>query len=230
MGPHRNSGKLSTRPLVIGIDVLLLIKSWTAFTSGLKKMWASSLLFFYLCIFNLGPKGISGKPIFSNYTLAEGCQMQYTMEYMKKTILYRLFKVGGIPKTLRSVIESEEIVVCDEGIGGWMLMKDFRAPGKRFKRRMDNFVGFLVITQKRILSHLYGKPILDILLDDPKVSAIQTELTNPNQLELSFESSLIQENWSGRITLRYNTPKAKEFYGILSKIVQTGHHLDKHTA
>ncbi len=37
---------------------------------------------------------------------------------MTKTILYRLFKAGGIPDKLRPVLESENIVVCDEGING----------------------------------------------------------------------------------------------------------------
>jgi hypothetical protein len=145
---------------------------------------------------------------------------------MKKPILYRFFKVGGIPKPQRPVIESEGIIVCDEGIGGWMLMKDFRAPGKRFKRRMDCFTGFLAVTQKRIVSYLYGKPILDLDINDPNVAAIKAALLKPNQIELSFESSIFHPEWSGLIHLRYNTSKAREFYDTFQNFVQQGSHAD----
>jgi hypothetical protein len=139
---------------------------------------------------------------------------------MKKPILYRLFKVGRIPKQLQPVIESEGIVVSDEGISGWMLMKDFKAPGKRFKRRIDGFTGFLAVTQKRIISYLYGKPILDLPIKDPRITAITATLVKANQIELAFESSIFQNNWSGLINLRYNTAKAQEFYNTIQKIVR----------
>jgi hypothetical protein len=40
---------------------------------------------------------------------------------MNKTLLYRLFGLGRIPRHLRPLVESEGIVVADEGIGGWFI-------------------------------------------------------------------------------------------------------------
>jgi hypothetical protein len=42
---------------------------------------------------------------------------------MKKTTLYRLFGVGSVPKKLLPVLETEGVVVLDEGIGGWFITK-----------------------------------------------------------------------------------------------------------
>lgn len=139
---------------------------------------------------------------------------------MKKTILYRLFKIGGIPKKLRPVLESEGMLISDEGIGGWLIMKDFRAPGKRFKYRMEGFSGFLAVTRKRIIAYSYWKAILNLPYDASAPAEIQSRLVNPSQIELSFESSIYHEDWSGMITLRFNTPKAKEFHEILTGITQ----------
>lgn len=135
---------------------------------------------------------------------------------MRKTLLYRLFKIGGIPKKLRPVLESEGIVVCDEGIGGWAYMKEFRAPGKRFLHRITGFSGFLVITHKRVIAYAYWKPVINVQVDDPRVSEIKSKLVDPEHLELSLESSMFNADWRGRILFRLNTPKAREFHSAIS--------------
>jgi hypothetical protein len=50
---------------------------------------------------------------------------------MKKTLPYRLFGLGRIPRQLRPMLESEGIVVADEGIGGWFITKHVNGPGRR---------------------------------------------------------------------------------------------------
>ena len=42
---------------------------------------------------------------------------------MKKTILYKLFGLGSVPKKLLAVLELEEIVVADEGMRGRFIAK-----------------------------------------------------------------------------------------------------------
>ena len=95
---------------------------------------------------------------------------------MGKTILYHLFKLGGIPKKVRPVLEAEGLVIYDEGIGGWMVARKFKAPGKRFRHRWKGFSGFLAITEKRIVSYAYFHPQINIPLDDPRLSSLHTEL------------------------------------------------------
>jgi hypothetical protein len=141
------------------------------------------------------------------------------MKTSKKTILYRLFKMGKIPKALRPGLESEGMLVCDEGIGGWIIMKDFRAPGKRSKYRMTGFSGFLAITRKRIIAYAYGRRMINVAFEDARIYALNVKLVNPNRIECAFESSTFHRDWSGRITVRFNTPKAAEFLGVFNKMV-----------
>ena len=137
---------------------------------------------------------------------------------MGKTVLYRLFKLGGIPKKLRPLLEAEGMVVCDEGIGGWYITKDLKAPGKRFKHRREGFSGFLAITQKRVIAYTNWKRQINILIEDPRISAIHAEIVDSQRIGLSFESSLFRSDWQGVIELHFNTPKAREFHAALNRI------------
>jgi hypothetical protein len=134
---------------------------------------------------------------------------------MKKTLLYRLFKVGAIPAKLKPVLDAEGMVVCDEGISVWLIMKNVRAPGKRFIYRMMGFSGFLAITRKRVIAYAYGRRLINIDVHSGKLAAVQAAVKNSSRLELTFESSIFRTDWSGAITLRFNTLEAKRFYDAL---------------
>ena len=45
---------------------------------------------------------------------------------MRKALTYRLFGWGAIPKRVRPVLESEGIVVVDEGMRGWFVAKNVK--------------------------------------------------------------------------------------------------------
>ena len=137
---------------------------------------------------------------------------------MKKTLLYRLFKIGGIPKKLRPILEAEGIVVADEGIGGWVFLRDFKAPGKRFIHRITGFSGFLTVTHRRIIAYAYWKPVINVPVDDPRVSGIKSALLDSGHLEISVESSIFHADWQGRVVLRLNTAKACAFHSAITGI------------
>lgn len=137
---------------------------------------------------------------------------------MQKTLLYRLFGIGGIPKKLRPVLETEQIVVSDEGVGGWYITKDFTAPGKRSINRKEGFSGCLAVTKKRLICYTYGKRQINISVDDPKISAFYVEIVKPQTMAVSFESSLFHDDWKGVITLLFKTEKAQEFYDALISV------------
>ncbi len=65
------------------------------------------------------------------------------MQKMKKTIMYRLFRVGAIPNKIRSVLENEGIILYDEGMGGSFIAKNVKGPGKRYLHRVEGFSGCL---------------------------------------------------------------------------------------
>jgi len=134
---------------------------------------------------------------------------------LSKTLLYKLFRIGGIPKKLRPVLEQEGIRCVDEGIGGWVYMKNYRAPGKRFKYRATGFTGFLAATGKRVVAYTYWKPIINIPVEDPRLGELELELLRNDSLKISFEASSFDTSRQGRIEVRFKTDKASLFYSLI---------------
>jgi hypothetical protein len=142
---------------------------------------------------------------------------------MGKSIFYRLFKLGRIPQDLQTVLDTEGIVVSDEGISGWYVTKNLKAPGRRSKYKKEGFSGFLVITKMRVLAYTFKKRQINIPVDDPNISKLYAELAGTEKLTLSFETSSFHDDWQGVIDLQFNTPKAQEFYDALLDVgVQSG--------
>lgn len=137
---------------------------------------------------------------------------------MKKTILYRLFGVGAVPKKLRPVLKKEEIVVSDEGIKGSFVTKHVNGPGKRYRHRTERFSGCLVVTKVRVICYTYGKRQINISVEDPKIANLYIDIPNEKTLCLSFESSNFREGWDGVIEFQFNTDKAILFRNILVSV------------
>ncbi len=142
---------------------------------------------------------------------------------MRKSFLYTLFGLGKIPKKIRPALESEGIVVADEGMRGWFIAKKVKGPGKRFVHRAAGFSGSLVITQKRIIGFTYGKRQINIDFDDPNITKLFVHIPKEKTLSISFEASDFRDDWSGIIEFRFKTDKARQFFDHMqSKGVQHG--------
>ncbi len=137
---------------------------------------------------------------------------------MEKTILYRLFGVGSVPKKLLPVLEREGVVVLDEGIGGWFVTKHVNGPGKRYRHRTERFSGCLAVTKARLVCYTYGKRQINISVEDPKMANLYVDTPNEQKLCLSFESSNFREGWHGVIEFRFATDKAYSFREALVTI------------
>ena len=137
---------------------------------------------------------------------------------MKKTILYRLFGVGSVPKKLRPVLEREGVVVLDEGIGGWFVAKCVDGPARRYRRRTEGFSGCLAVTNSRVVCYSYGKRQLDICVADPRIANLYVDTPTEQKLYLSFESSDFREGWQGVVVFRFTTDKAVLFQKALLAI------------
>lgn len=126
---------------------------------------------------------------------------------MKKTILYRLFGCGSIPKKLLPVLEQEGIVILDEGMGGWFITKHVDGPGKRYRHRSEGFTGCLAITKARVVCYTYAKRQINIAVQDSKIAKLYVDTPKENTFSLSFEASDFREGWKGVIEFRFNTDK-----------------------
>jgi len=130
---------------------------------------------------------------------------------MSKTLLYRLFGVGRMPAQWRSTIESEGVVLFDEGIGGSITYRDFSAPGRRFSWRKVAFSGSIALTKTRLLALQYANPAINVPLDDPRLHQMQFSVEGEDKLLVAFNANLFHSDWSGTIEYRFRTEQAREF-------------------
>lgn len=128
---------------------------------------------------------------------------------MAKTLLYRLFGVGSMPQRWRTTVESEGIIVFDEGVRGSVTYRDFRAPGKRFSWRKVAFSGSIALTKNRLLGLQYGNPAINIPLDDARLHQMQFSVEGGDTLLVAFNANLFHNDWSGKIEYRFRTLEAR---------------------
>jgi len=134
---------------------------------------------------------------------------------MAKTLLYRLFGVGRIPRQWRATLEGEGIVLIDEGIGGSVTYRDFRAPGKRFAWRKVAFSGSIALTKTRLLALHYANPAINIPLDDERFGQLRISVEGEETLVVAFDPSLFHSDWSGTMEYRFRTSQAQTLFETL---------------
>ncbi len=142
---------------------------------------------------------------------------------MGKSILYKLFGLGRIPRKVRPVLEAEGIQIADEGIGGWYITRNFKSPGRRTKYRKQGFSGCLVVTKKRVILYSFGRRQINIAVEDAQMAALYADVTRPGTLSLSFDAADFHDGWQGGIEFRLKTAGAQDFFDLLRALgVQQG--------
>ncbi|MBW2281380.1 MAG: hypothetical protein JRG76_15700 [Deltaproteobacteria bacterium] len=133
---------------------------------------------------------------------------------MAKTLLYRLFGLGGLSADLRAALDQEGIVLLDEGISGAIVFKNFRAPGRYHGWRWSWFSGSLVVTERRFAAYTsvqHFTKIIDVPFGDPHMRLLEGSVGSPGRLVIRFDAGEFHESWSGSIECRFNTPLARSF-------------------
>jgi len=140
---------------------------------------------------------------------------------MAKSLLYRLFGVGKIPKLLGDTLRIEGIVVSDEGISGSVTYRDFRAPGKYFSWRKQAFTGSVVVTNVRLVALMYANFAVNIPFTDERIRKLQISVEGADGLLIVFDPSLFHDNWSGTIEYRFRTEQPGNVLKWIQNLIQT---------
>ena len=136
---------------------------------------------------------------------------------MAKTLLYRLFGVGKIPAQWRATIESEGVVLMDEGIGGSVTYRDFRSPGRRASWKRSAFSGAIALSKTRLLALQFSSPVINVPLDDERLRQMQFSNEGEDRILIAFNANLFHDDWSGTIEYRFRTPQATAFLKSLNR-------------
>ena len=135
----------------------------------------------------------------------------------KKTLLHRLFGWGKIPKKYAPTLRDEGIVLLEEGIGGSITFRKFKAPGRYHSYKKSWFTGSIVITEKTFAAFAFMKPVIFVPLDHEKFSELKCNVEEGKTLFVKFDASTFHEKWSGTIECRFKTSKARQFLDRLPR-------------
>ena len=135
---------------------------------------------------------------------------------MIASLLHQVFGFGKIPKPMMPTLQQEGVVLLEEGIGGSVTFRNFRAPWKRYSYRRNGFVGSLVLTQMRFAAFQFSKPLINVPLEREAIEKLDLSLEGEDKLRVGFEAGDFHQNWSGTIECRFSTPRARLFLDRLS--------------
>ena len=134
---------------------------------------------------------------------------------MSRSILYRLFGIGKIPEHARAQIESEGVVLLEEGIGGSVTFRNFRAPGKRYGWRRNWLLGSIALTQAHFLAFGFSRPVIGVRWRDVRMQKLRCTLEKENVLLVEFDAATFNDDWSGEMEIRFSTPRARAILSII---------------
>lgn len=142
---------------------------------------------------------------------------------MKATLTQRiaqLLRFGRVPTVIRQRLETEApLLYIVEGVAETATLKNFRAPGVRCGWRKMGFVGFVVITEKRIVvkAGYYHHIDLDIAPADTRFQQISF-VTEGDVILIRFDASLKGTDYSGEVEIRLHVPIPEEMIAALEKV------------
>jgi hypothetical protein len=135
---------------------------------------------------------------------------------MSKTWSYKLFRVGSIPAQLKAQLETEGVLLQDEGIPGSTTYRNFHRPGAYSGWRRVWYSASLTITRTRVVGLASSRLIINVPFTDTRLQRLNISVENSDVLLVAFDAALFHNDWSGTIEYRFRTPQAQAFWGMLA--------------
>ncbi len=140
---------------------------------------------------------------------------------MKKKLFYRLFGIGKIPEQYQPAIQSEGLILSDEGIGGTVTYLNFRSPRQTANWRKQWYIASIAITKTRLLGFRSSLTLIDVPFSDERFRGLHFSSEGETTLLVAFDAALFHDDWSGDIEYRFKTPLAQKFLDNLSQKQKT---------
>ena len=113
---------------------------------------------------------------------------------MAKSILYRLFGFGKIPKQYRSAIEKEGVIFQDEGLAIVLRYTNFRAPNTYYGRRISLTVGSVVLTKHRFACYRgrFIPPVFEVPVEHEAFKAFGFSLDEKARFRVVIDAPALE--------------------------------------
>lgn len=118
---------------------------------------------------------------------------------------------GSLEPDLRAALESEGLVLVEEGLRGSLRYNHFRAPGQRFHGKVTpERIGLGISERRFVLYCRSGRvKLVDSEFDNPRLSIVDVSLDGDERVAVRVDYDRANEpNVAGQITIRVRTPSA----------------------
>lgn len=126
---------------------------------------------------------------------------------------------GTLKPSLRAALESEGIVLIEEGLPGSIRYANFKAPGKRYRGKITGECFGLGISEQRLAVYCRSGRVklIDQPFTEPRLSAIDVSLDGEERvaLRIDFDRAEVPKV-SGQMTISARTPNAARVVEELS--------------
>ena len=132
---------------------------------------------------------------------------------------------GTLQPTLRAALESEGVVLIEEGLVGSIRYSNFRAPGKRFKGKITGECFGLGISEQRLAIYCRSGRVklIDQPFTEPRLSAIDVSVEDDDRVSLRIDFDRgVAPKVSGQMTIRARTSNAARVVRELSARLPRG--------
>jgi hypothetical protein len=137
---------------------------------------------------------------------------------MVKTLSYRIFGLGKLPKRYRAPLEAEQIVWLEEGVRGSVTLRKYKAPGKRFSYRRVYFSGAVGMTRKRVFAFAYSRRLINVPLDDARINQLSVSTENKKRIRFAFEADAFDPDRAGTVECRFSVKAPEDFLNQLNRL------------
>jgi hypothetical protein len=128
-----------------------------------------------------------------------------------------LFGSGRLPKMVRDQIQGEDLLLLEEGLGGSITYRHYKAPGKRARLKKVGISGAICITDRRLLVWGARGKLVDVPFDDERFAAIEVEAEEPDRALFAWEAGLFHDNRSGRVEVRLHPVQATQVVVLVKR-------------
>ena len=126
---------------------------------------------------------------------------------------------GTLKPKLREALESEGVVLIEEGLTGSIRYANFKAPGRRYKGKITGECFGLGISEQRLALYCRSGRVklIDQPFTEPRLSALDVSLDGEDRVALLIDYDRAEvPKVSGQMTIHARTPNAASVVEELS--------------
>jgi hypothetical protein len=136
------------------------------------------------------------------------------MSFLSKVLLGN----GTLKPKLKAALESEGLVLVEEGLSGWIRYEQFKMPGRRFNGKVTGERVGIGISEKRVVVYCKSGRVklVNSAYSNPDLDIVDVSLDGDDKIvfRIDYDRS-DQEKVSGVIKISAKTPNAATIVGEL---------------